>query len=263
MQQAEDMRICLVGASGRMGREIAAAAQDAPGCEISYGVVSRGSTYAGANLPGIARPLLSGAEGLGEIDVVLDFSSSAGTSVAVGIAEERKCPLLVGTTALPPHLREKIEVAGRRVPVLVTSNTSIGMNLLQWLTRESARRLGAAFDIEIMELHHRAKKDAPSGSALSLARLAAEGARQEPQFVEGRAGLSPGRSEREIGIQALRGGDVPGEHTAMFLGQGERVELTHRVGNRRVFATGALLAARWLSTQQPGSYTMWDALGLA
>jgi len=208
-----------------------------------------------ANLP-ITSDL---SAALAEADVALDFSSGAAArSTLQGCRAARK-PLLLGTTGFGVELDAELEAAAREVALLVAANTSLGATVLAELTREAAQALPAGFDIDVIELHHRLKQDAPSGTALALARTAAQ-VRGLPLPLSGVSPApSPGaRPEGQIGLASLRAGDVVGEHTVLFCGAGEELSLTHRARDRGVFARGALSAALWLSSRPPGRYRMRD-----
>jgi 4-hydroxy-tetrahydrodipicolinate reductase len=217
------LRIGLFGASGRMGRAIAEAV--GPDAEI----------------------VESGAE------VFVDFSAPAALADNLGKALAGQRPIVIGTTGLTPDQHRLIDEAARRIPVLQAANTSLGVNLLAALVRQAAERLGTDWDIEIVEIHHRGKADAPSGTALLLGQAAAAGRGVDLEAVSDR-----GRD----GFAALRGGTVAGEHQVIFAGDGERLELGHRAESRAIFASGAIAAARWLKDQSPGRYTMADMLSL-
>ena len=173
-------------------------------------------------------------------------------------------PLVIGTTGHTPEEKETLRQIAQKIPIVWTSNYSTGVNTLFWLARKTAEILGPDFDIEIVEMHHRHKKDAPSGTADTLGRILAEvrGKQYEQIARHGRQGLVGERSCDEIGMHSLRGGDVVGDHTVIFASQGERVELTHKASSRETFANGALRAAQWALTQSPGLYSMQDVLGL-
>ena len=267
------VNICLVGASGRMGQEILASVRRSrergESIEVAYGVVAAEDPLVGQKVPDILSPLVSEVEpGCGGANVVLDFSSPQGTLIALEAAYQNRLPLLVGTTGLPAEYGPIFEKTASVVPLVRTTNTSVGVNTMLQLVYQAAQMLDPQTDIEIVETHHRAKKDAPSGTALSLARAAAEA--REAVFAQvletGRTGMTGERKRGAIGVQAVRGGDVPGDHTVLFLGDGERLEITHRVGKRAIFADGAVRAAVWLAGrgQQSGSagmFTMADVLG--
>lgn len=237
------MNILLNGASGRVGRLIEALA-DADG---DTAVVGRGRS---------GEPLRA----RDDAEVVIDFSSPDSMLEALAVAEASGLPFVTGTTGLNEAQRAALTEAAGRIPVCHEANFSIGVHLLDALVREAARRLGDEFDIEILEAHHRGKADTPSGTALSLAATAAAARGLEAADVidlDRRVGRrDPGR----IGIQALRGGDVVGEHDVHFLGPGERLTLSHRATDRSLFARGALRAARWMLGRAPGRYGLAEVL---
>ena len=200
----------------------------------------------------------------GRSDVLVDFSAAAALSAHLDAAEGAGVPVLVGTTGLTPALHQRIDAVAHAIPVLQTGNTSLGVTLLARLVREAAARLGPSWDIEIVEMHHRAKTDAPSGTAQLLGQAAADGrgATLTELAEEGRAGLDCARTDGAIGFASLRGGTVAGDHTVILAGEGERLELSHRAEDRAIFARGAVKAAVWLARQPPGRYAMGDVLGL-
>jgi 4-hydroxy-tetrahydrodipicolinate reductase len=201
------------------------------------------------------------ARSLSHVDVVIDFSSPAGTALLAAAAMETSTPLVIGTTSLHAAALASIDSAANRVPVVCSANMSPGMNVMIALLKRAATAL-ADYDAEIVELHHKWKRDAPSGTALLLAD-SVEGARGKKSDLRfGRSGLSGPREAGELGVMAIRGGDVVGEHTTFFFGPGERLELTHRAHSREVFARGALIAARWVVHQPAGIYGMEDVLGV-
>jgi 4-hydroxy-tetrahydrodipicolinate reductase len=203
------------------------------------------------------------AEKLGvEAGVLLDFSSPDGAADRACECAERGLPVVVGTTGLTDDQLGRIEEASARVAVLVAPNMSVGVNVMFELVAQTARALGDGYDIEVVEMHHRRKKDAPSGTALELARRLCDAlGRDESQLIFGREGAAGPRTPQEIAVHAVRGGDVVGEHTVIFAGDGERIELTHRASSRDVFVHGALRAARFLAGQPAGLYSMRDLLG--
>jgi 4-hydroxy-tetrahydrodipicolinate reductase len=211
--------------------------------------------------------LRRGGEPSGAIDVsdvVIDFSSASATGSLLESCRAAGKPIVIGTTGHDDAHRQAIEETAHEIGVVFAANFSVGVNALFWLTREAARILGPAFDLEVVEMHHRLKKDAPSGTARRLAEILAEarGLDYARDAVHGRQGLVGERGPQEIGVHAIRGGDVVGEHTVLFAGTGERLELTHRASSRETFAAGALRAAEWLIGQPPGLYDMEDVLGL-
>ena len=196
--------------------------------------------------------------------VVIDFSSREATAGFVKICAERKKAMVIGTTGLDAADKAAIAKAAKRIPIVMASNYSTGVNTLFWLTRKAAEVLGPDFDLEVVEMHHRLKKDAPSGTAATLAEILAKVRKQQSEKVlrHGRKGITGERTSSEIGMHSLRGGDVVGDHTVVFAANGERVELTHKASSRETFANGALRAAQWVVKQKPGLYDMQDVLGL-
>lgn len=262
------LRAVIIGATGRMGRALARAAGSVSGVRISGAIASAGSAHLGRDLGELAGidPLgvpvsadLPAALGAG--DVAIDFSVPAATAQSVRCCEAAGTPLLVGTTGLTAEQRRDIERAAQRIAVLVAPNTSIGVTVLIDLVRRAAKALPAEFDIEIVEAHHRAKRDAPSGTALALGRAAAEGRGDDPEkALKLRRESGTARATGEIGFAVVRGGDLVGEHTVLFAGPGEQLTLGHRATDRAVFAVGALRAALWLAGKPPGCYTMADVI---
>lgn len=242
------MKIAIVGAAGRMGRKLCELAADA-----SLDVVSRVDAVDGFD-----------REWCGNVEGVVDFSWHEAVPGYVRKAAEQGIPYVIGTTALTAAEQAVVDEAAKEIPVVQSGNYSLGVNLLIELVRKAASVLGRGYDVEITEMHHRHKKDAPSGTALMLAKAAAEGrGRAADGFVYGRRGDVGERPEGEIAIHALRGGSVVGDHTVMFAGELERVELVHRAQSREAFAAGALKALVWAKGRGPGLYSMRDVLGLA
>ena len=197
-------------------------------------------------------------------DVVVDFTFHEVTPLVANLCQQQKCGLVIGTTGHSEAERRSIQKAAERIPMVWASNYSMGVNTLFWLTRKAAEILGPSFDLEVVEMHHRHKKDAPSGTATTLLEILAQvrGVQLEEALRHGRQGITGERTASEIGIHALRGGDVVGDHTVIFAAAGERVELTHKASSRETFAVGALRAAKWVVGKPPGVYTMQDVLGL-
>jgi 4-hydroxy-tetrahydrodipicolinate reductase len=258
-------RIVVCGAAGRMGQAIVRAAGAADGAVRLVGGVVRGGTAPA----GYERT--TGWEDAGELirqaDVLLDVSSPDATRALLERHADalRGRALIVGTTGLDGDTETALDALAAHAAVLVAANFSVGVNLLLALVEQAAAVLDAErFDVEIVEAHHRAKVDAPSGTALALARMVATArdTRLEAVRRDGRSGATGARPAGEIGIHALRGGDVAGEHRVSFLGPGERIEIAHAAGDRRIFAEGALRAAAWLSGRAAGRYTMRQVLGL-
>jgi len=241
------VRVLLLGAKGRMGQAIAAAAPTA-GAEIAAGL-DLGDDIAGH---------------IGNCDVVIDFSHPNASSALARVCREAKKPAVIGTTGHSKEERAAIEELALSVPVVLSPNFSVGVNALFWLTRKAAEMLGKDFDLEIAEMHHRLKKDAPSGTAKKLAEILCEarGLDYGKNVRHGREGLVGERAANEIGVHSIRGGDVVGDHTVTFAGAGERLELTHKASSRETFALGALRAAKWVVGKPPGRYSMEDVLGL-
>lgn len=256
----------IVGATGRMGTRLIqliaasadlrlAAALDRPG-HPSLG--QDAGTLSG--LAPLGVPLASGDALPDGVDVVIDFSTPASTLAIAAVCASRGIPLVVGTTGFEPEQRKAVEAYCDRAAILISPNMSRAVNLLFRLVGEAAKALGTSADIEIVERHHHFKKDAPSGTALRLAEVAAAGIGVR-QFVHGREGLTGERPKGEIGLHALRTGDNPGEHTVVFGLLGECLELSHRALNRDGFVLGALDAARFLAGRPPKLYSMADVLG--
>lgn len=202
--------------------------------------------------------------GLRESEVAIDFTQADATAKTLRGCVETAKPLVLGTTGHSHDQLKAIEEAAAKVPIVFAPNFSVGVNALFWLAREATRLLGADFDLEIVEMHHRLKKDAPSGTAKKLAEILSKERQltSDDHLRHGREGNVGERSAEEIGIHALRGGDVVGEHTVVFAGQGECLELTHKASSRETFARGALRAARWVVDQAPGLYSMSDVIAL-
>lgn len=249
------MRVLIVGAAGRMGRAIRSLLAEWPQATL-VGAVDRQAD----SVLGITTDLRAA---LAHAEVMIDFSSPEHTAANLTACAEHGVAALVGTTGLGPEVEVAANAAAQRVPVLIAANTSIGVTLLVELVRAAARALPADFDIEIIEAHHRHKKDAPSGTALALGESAASGRGQRLAQVTAapRVGVSP-RQSGEIGFAVVRGGDIVGEHSVLFAGTGEQVTLGHQATDRTVFARGALQAASWLVGKAPGRYKMVDVIGL-
>jgi 4-hydroxy-tetrahydrodipicolinate reductase len=263
------LRVVLIGASGRMGRQIVRALPAFPALRLTAAVASARSDALGRDVGALAGVGELGVAVAAELpalvpeaDVALDFSQPAAVERSLSACVAARVPLLIGTTGLASELETAIDTASRSIALLVAANTSLGMTLLLELVARAARALPASYDIEIIEAHHRGKRDAPSGSALALGEVAAQsrGARLEQAAGLARPQTGSGRESGQIGFAVVRGGDVIGEHQVLFLGEGERVELAHSATDRAVFARGALSAAQWLARQPPGRYTMSDYL---
>lgn len=265
---ARPLRIAIQGATGRMGTRLIHLIQADPGLTLAAAIDRPDHPGLGSDvgpqigLGSLGVPLTSALGSETPVDAVIDFSTPAGTLDVAALCVARGIPLVVGTTGLEPEQRHKLDGAARSIPMLIASNFSKAVNLLMHLSGEAAKALGASADIEIVERHHRFKKDAPSGTALRLAEVVGEAIGSGPdRYVHGRSGLSGERPRGDIGMHALRTGDNPGEHTVVFGLMGECLELSHRALNRDGFALGALDAARFLAGKPPGMYTMKDLLG--
>jgi 4-hydroxy-tetrahydrodipicolinate reductase len=257
--EAAPIRTVLVGATGRMGTNILREWARYPQLLLTGAVASAASAQLGADAGQAAGgapagvpvsaalgPLLPGAQ------LVIDFSNPGAAASNLAACVEARVPLLLGTTGLEASLEASFALAARRIALLVAPNTSLGVSLLLELVRQAARALPAQYDIEVLELHHRHKRDAPSGTALALGQAAAEA---RGSTLAARTGP---RAGGQIGFAALRGGDAVGEHEVWFLGEGERLRLGHVATDRAVFARGALQAGLWLAGQPPGRYAMRD-----
>lgn len=240
-------RIGIVGSEGRMGQTIAALLQSG---EHGYA----GGVDHGGDVNALAK----------QCDVLVDFSVPAALAASLSAACEASIPILIGTTGLEAAHHQAIDAATRNIAVLQTGNTSLGVTLLAHLVREAASRLGDGWDIEIVEMHHRSKVDAPSGTALLLGEAAAAGRGIDlsANSERGRDGQSGERAAGAIGFAALRGGTVAGEHSVILAGEEERITLSHSAENRTIFARGAIRAATWLIDEPGGRYTMDDVVGL-
>ncbi len=258
------MRIAVVGASGRMGRAIVRLASQ-EGVEIACAVGVTDVGRDAGELAGIGPIGTAVIDGLGvleasSVDVVIDFSAPDVTLALAPIAVAGGSAIVSGTTGIRPDGRLALERASVRVPVLWEPNMSLGVFVLSQLVERAVAAL-ADWDIEIVETHHRAKVDAPSGTALRLAEVAQRARSAKTRLVHGRQGKPGARTADEIGMHALRGGDVVGDHAVHLFGGSERLEIAHRATDRDVFAHGAIVASRWIAGKPPGTYTLRDVLG--
>lgn len=265
------MKIGITGCGGRMGRMLVAQVSQTPGAELAGGCEHLESPLVGqdvAVLAGLAPSGLTVAPDPDGVfaasDAVIDFTLPTATETHARLAAAHGTALIVGTTGLNAAQQGALAAAAKKAVVVQSANFSLGVNLLAGLTRQVAAILGEDYDIEIVEMHHRHKVDAPSGTALALGRAAADGRCVDLDAAADRVrdGHTGARVPGHIGFATLRGGDVVGDHTVIFAGAGERIELTHKAASRVIFARGAVRAAMWAKGQAPGLYSMTDVLGL-
>lgn len=265
------MKIAVVGCAGRMGRMLVHEIASTPGCVLAGGTEPPGSPFVGqdpavlAGLDPSGLVISADARAVFEAaDAVIDFTRPAATVAHAELAAATGTALIIGTTGLDKEQTAQIAAAAAGVPMVMAPNFSVGVNLLFALTELVASKLGIDYDIEIVEMHHRHKVDAPSGTALGIGRAAAKGrgVDLEDAQVLSREGITGPREAGTIGFATLRGGDVVGDHTAIFAADGERLELTHKASSRGVFSKGAVRSALWTKDRAPGLYTMADVLGV-
>lgn len=265
------MRLVVVGAGGRMGRALTRAVTETPGATVAFAIEREGSDLLGQDageLAGVGAldvPLTDDPlSAFAKADGVLDFTAPAASLWFAELAAQARIVHVIGTTGWSEGEDAPLKAAARHARVIKSGNMSLGVNLLASLVRKAAAALDADFDIEVLEMHHKHKVDAPSGTALLLGEAAAEGRGIDlaAHSVRARDGISDPRRSGDIGFATLRGGSVIGEHSVIFAGEGERIELTHRAEDRQLFARGAVKAALWGFDQKPGFYSMADVLGL-
>jgi 4-hydroxy-tetrahydrodipicolinate reductase len=264
------IRVAIAGAGGRMGRTLIEGV-------LAAGDLALAAALDLAGAPGIGRDAGEAlgrttgvaissdiAAGISGSDCIVDFTRPEGTMAHLDRCVAGGCAAVIGTTGFSPEQKAAIAAAARRIPIVLSPNFAIGVNVVFRLAEVAARILGEGYDVEIIEAHHRHKVDAPSGTALRLGEVvaAALGRDLARDAVHGRVGDTGARDRKAIGFHAIRGGDIVGEHTVMFAGEGERVEVTVRSGSRMTYAAGALRAARWVHGRAPGLYDMSDVLGL-
>lgn len=264
------MNIGIIGASGRMGRMLVAAVNTTPGASLSGGTEAPGHGDLGQDLGVLA--------GIGALDIaltpdtaalfaasdaVIDFTSPKVTEAHANLAAQHGTALVIGTTGLEAAQQTALENAAKKTAIVQAANFSVGVNLLLGLVEQAAKMLPETYDIEVSDMHHRHKVDAPSGTALALGNAAADGrgVNLADKMVTARDGITGERGIGDIGMAVFRGGDIVGDHTVMFAGPGERVELTHKAASREIFASGAVRAAMWCKGKAPGIYSMKDVLG--
>lgn len=265
------MKIAIAGAAGRMGRVLTRIVHETEGLEVAGGIEPKGSGAVGADMGELAGvgplgvkitdeplPLFTKIEGL------IDFTVPKATLALAELSAQARIVHVIGTTGIDKEGDDKIKAAARHARIVKSGNMSLGVNLLAALVRKVAATLGPDFDIEVLEMHHKHKIDAPSGTALLLGQAAAEGRKLDlaKSSVRARDGHTGARPVGHIGFATLRGGSVVGEHTVMFAGPDERIELTHKAASRDLFARGAVRAALWAEDKKPGLYSMADVLGL-
>lgn len=264
-------RVGVVGAAGKMGKTLISLIHESAQLSLCAAIEQPGTPAVGQDageLAGVGRLGITVSDDLAavtaEIDVLIDFTIAAATVAHLAICDAHGTPMVIGTTGLSASEIERLHDVGRRLPIVFASNYSVGVNATFRLVEEAARILGNEVDVEIIESHHRHKVDAPSGTALTLGERVARGLGRDLAAVaqHGREGNTGERARETIGFHAIRGGEIVGEHTVMFISGGERLEITHRSQSRANFAEGALRAAGWVADQPAGIYDMNDVLGL-
>lgn len=263
-------RIAVCGAAGRMGQRIVVAITEA-GCTLSGALERPGHPRIGedagsvAGCPSLGVPISDDVNAVvAGCDVLIDFTTPAVSLKNIEVCALKKKPIVVGSTGFTPEERALAAELARGIPCVIAPNMSVGVNVCFRVLKDIARALGDGFDVEIVELHHNKKKDAPSGTAVRMGEVVAEALGRDYHQVARccREGIVGERTREEIGMQTVRGGDIVGEHTVYFIGQGERIELTHRAMTRDMFSRGSVRAAQWVVGQKPGIYDMQDVLGL-
>jgi 4-hydroxy-tetrahydrodipicolinate reductase len=262
--------VAILGASGRMGQSLIKSAGSLDYVSVAAAIECAGHTALGKDAGEVAGRggmglLIVEAKDAPVADVVIDFTFHAAVPANIALARARGQAYVLGTTGLTADEQSEVEAAASEIPIVWAPNMSLGVNLLLDLVERAARILDTRYDVEIVEMHHRHKQDAPSGTALGLAEAVAKGREVALDSVAcyGRQGITGARPQGDIAIHALRGGDVVGDHRVVFAADGERVELGHKASSRECFARGALVAARWIKGRKPGVYSMRDVLGLA
>jgi 4-hydroxy-tetrahydrodipicolinate reductase len=265
------MKIAVMGVAGRMGKELVRAVSETEGCSLAGAVERPDSPIVGADIGTVAglAPLgikvtTDPLDVIAAAEAILDFTSPKATVEFAGLAANARIVHVIGTTGLDEADEAKIAAAARHAPIIKAGNMSLGVNLLAAITRRVAEALDADYDIEIVEMHHRDKVDAPSGTALMLGAAAAQGRGIDlsAHAVKARDGITGKRKKGDIGFASLRGGSVVGDHKVILAGPGERIELAHIAADRSIFARGAVKAALWGRGKPPGLYSMSDVLGL-
>ena len=267
-----EMKLAVMGAGGRMGQALVRAIDDMDGCVVAGGTEQPGGKLVGRDIGEVAGiealdiaivddplPLIA------KVDGILDFTIPAASTTFAAFAAQARCVHVIGTTGFSPSGEQQIDAAARHATIIKAGNMSLGVNLATALVEQVAKALDDSFDIEVVEMHHRHKVDAPSGTALMLGEAAAlgRGVSLDEKAVRSRDGIVGERQRGDIGFATLRGGSVVGEHTVLFAGEGERIEITHIANDRAIFARGAVKAALWGKGKPPGLYSMKNVLGLA
>ena len=263
--------LIVCGVGGRMGGAVVRAAAQTPGVHLAAAIDKPGSTRMGKDAGETSAAGHLGVTIADRIEphlklntVIVDFTNPKASLGYLRAAAKKATPIVIATTGFNPKQLAEIKRLSRRTPALLSANTSLGVNVLVALLGEAAKMLGEDYDVEIIEAHHRFKKDAPSGTALALGRSVAKALNRDLDKIgiNGRKGIVGERSKKEIALLSVRAGDIVGEHTVIFGGIGERLEFIHRAHSRDTFARGAIRAAQWLAKQKPGLYGMQDVLGL-
>lgn len=265
------INVIVAGAAGRMGSRLIALIKESTALTLAGALEGKGHSALAADAgeaAGVGKMGVPVTDDLPALlkrgEVVIDFSAPEATLAHLRAVAQQKRAMVIGTTGFNAVQLEELKSLARQVPCVCSPNMSVGVNLIYKVIGEMARTLGEEYDIEVIEAHHRLKKDAPSGTALKIAEVLAQAVNRdlEQVGVYARKGLVGERKKQEIGIQTIRAGDIVGDHTVLFGGMGERIEVTHRASNRDTFARGALRAARWVVKQPPGLYDMMDVLNL-
>ena len=264
------IKVAITGAAGRMGKTLIEAVYQTSGVTVSAAIERAGSSVVGVDagdLSGIGSlgvSVIEGIESAPEFDVLIDFTRPEVTMANLAVCKQRGSAIVIGTTGFDESQKAEIAAAGQDIGVVFAPNMSVGVNLCLKLLETAAKVLGDEVDIEIIEAHHRHKVDAPSGTALAMGEVVAKtlGRDLKECAVYGREGRTGERDRKTIGFETIRAGDIVGDHTVMFAGEGERVEITHKASSRMTFAGGAVRAAEWLQGRDAGLYDMQDVLGL-
>jgi 4-hydroxy-tetrahydrodipicolinate reductase len=271
LKRGDMVKAIVTGAVGRMGNRIINIINETDGIELVGATEKRGSKFIGMDsgeLAGIGKNNITISDDITVIakdcDVIIDFTSPASSLEHLYSAAEEKRAIVIGTTGFSDEQLKKIKGLSREIRCVLSPNMSVGVNVMFKMIRDMAKILGSEYDIEIIEAHHRLKKDAPSGTAMKMAEIVADSVKRDLSKVGvySRKGIIGERKREEIGIQTIRAGDIVGEHTVMFGGLGERLEITHKAQSRDNFARGAVKAAMWIVDRPPGIYDMEDVLGL-